>query len=54
MGRLGYDRLCADLLADGKQPVLYWKRPAAGAVYRKLGFHAVGAWRSVWLERLGD
>ena len=41
--------LCADLLADGKQPVLYWETPAAGAVYRKLGFSAVGQWRSVWL-----
>lgn len=42
--------LCADLLADGKQPALYWKNPAAGAVYHKLGFHTVGEWRSVWLE----
>jgi predicted GNAT family acetyltransferase len=45
--------LCADLLADGKQPVLYWKHPAAGAIYRKLGFHTVGEWRSVWLEEIG-
>ncbi len=42
--------LCADLIADGKQPILYWGNPAAGAVYRKLGFQPCGKWRSVWLE----
>ena len=43
--------LCADLIANGKQPVLYWNTPAAGAIYRKLGFHACGSWKSVWLEK---
>ena len=42
--------LCADLLRGNKQPVLYWRAPAAGAIYRKLGFKAVGVWRSVWLR----
>jgi len=42
--------LCADLFADKKQPVLYWENPAAGSVYTKLGFHAIGVWRSVTLE----
>lgn len=42
--------LCADLIADQKQPVLYWSTLAAGAVYRKLGFRAMGQWRSVWLH----
>jgi predicted GNAT family acetyltransferase len=41
--------LCADLLQEGKQPILYWSTPAAGAVYRKLGFTSCGKWRSVWL-----
>ncbi len=41
--------LCQSLLDDGKQPILYWETPAAGAVYRKLGFVSVGHWRSVWL-----
>ena len=44
--------LCAHLLARGKQPALYWKNPAAGAVYGKLGFHAIGRWRSVRLEKV--
>lgn len=43
--------LCADLFAEGKQPILYWSTPAAGAVYRKLGFQPCGQWRSVWLVR---
>ncbi|MCL4860460.1 MAG: GNAT family N-acetyltransferase [Caldilineaceae bacterium] len=42
--------LCQDLLGAGLHPVLYWGQPAAGAVYRKLGFHATGKWRAVWLE----
>jgi len=45
--------LCADLLTAGKQPVLYWGNPAAGAVYRKLGFQPQGEWRSVWLQATG-
>ena len=43
--------LCNDLLTDSKQPILYWDTPAAGAVYRKLGFASVGKWRSVWLTK---
>lgn len=42
--------LCVQLLAEGKQPVLYWKNEIAGALYRALGFCPAGRWRSVWLE----
>lgn len=42
--------LCQDLLGAGLHPVLYWGQPAAGAVYRKLGFQPTGKWRAVWLE----
>lgn len=42
--------LCQDLIADGRQPVLYWRNTVAGAVYRKLGFRAIGQWRAVWLR----
>jgi predicted GNAT family acetyltransferase len=41
--------LCRELLAEGKQPLLYWRNPAAGTVYRKLGFRTVGLWRAAWL-----
>ena len=46
--------LCAELLAEKKQPVLYWENPAAGKVYRSLGFRSIGLWRSVWLSRTSD
>ncbi|CAN5658611.1 hypothetical protein BH10CHL1_BH10CHL1_30870 [soil metagenome] len=42
--------LCTELFGEGKQPALYWANPAAGAVYRKLGFRPIGQWRSVWLK----
>ena len=42
--------LCAELLREGRQPVLYWGNPAAGAVYHRLGFRPIGTWRSVRLE----
>lgn len=41
--------LCEELIALGLQPVLYWHNPAAGHVYRKLGFRTIGTWRSVRL-----
>jgi hypothetical protein len=41
--------LCQELFTVGRQPVLYWGKPAAGAVYRKLGFRPNGQWRAVWL-----
>lgn len=44
--------LCAELMAEQKQPVLYWDTPAAGAVYRKLGFCATGTWRSIWVHSI--
>ncbi len=43
--------LCAELLAEGKRPVLYWENEAAGKVYDKLGFRRRGLWRSAWLQR---
>lgn len=43
--------LCAELIAVERQPYLYWENPAAGQVYRKLGFREIGLWRSVRLER---
>ncbi len=43
--------LCEELLALGKTPFLYWDNPAAGAVYRSLGFEPAGTWRAVRLKR---
>lgn len=43
--------LCAELLGEGRQPFLYWDNPAAGAVYRRLGFRPIGIWRSLRIRR---
>jgi len=43
--------LCRDLLAEGKQPILYYGNTAAGRVYARLGFRPIGTWRSVRLAR---
>ena len=43
--------LCGELQAEGICPLLYWHNPAAGAVYRRLGFRRIGTWRSVRLAR---
>lgn len=42
--------LCRSLIADGLQPVLYYHHPAAGAIYRRLGFQIIGNWRAVRLR----
>ncbi|MBL0388790.1 GNAT family N-acetyltransferase [Tumebacillus sp. ITR2] len=34
--------LCADLLADGKKPCLFYDNPSAGVIYRRLGFQDIG------------
>lgn len=41
--------LCRSLLDDNLRPVLYYHHPAAGAIYRRLGFRDLGLWRSVRL-----
>ena len=46
--------LCAELLSQRKQPILYWDSPAAGQVYRRLGFKRLGEWRSVMLQRVPE
>jgi predicted GNAT family acetyltransferase len=45
--------LCAELLAEGKQPCLFYDNPAAGSIYRRLGFEDIGPWKLVLLERTG-
>jgi predicted GNAT family acetyltransferase len=41
--------LCRSLIADGIRPVLYYDNPAAGGIYRRLGFKDLGLWKSVRL-----
>ncbi len=37
--------LCKDLLNEGKTPCLFYDNPAAGAIYRRLGFQDLGTWQ---------
>jgi predicted GNAT family acetyltransferase len=43
-------QLCVELIAAGKQPCLFYDNPAAGAIYRRLGFEDIGPWHLVFLE----
>jgi uncharacterized protein len=47
--------LCADLLARGKTPHLFYREDnhAAGRVYRKLGFAPIGRWKLARLAPIG-
>jgi len=42
--------LCAELIAKGKQPRLFYDDPAAGTIYRRLGFEDIGPWNMVLLK----
>ena len=42
--------LCTELLSESKQPCLFYDNPAAGAIYRRLGFEDIGPWNMVLLE----
>jgi predicted GNAT family acetyltransferase len=42
--------LCTELIAEGKMPCLFYDNPAAGAIYRRLGFEDIGPWNLVFLE----
>lgn len=42
--------LCAELISERKQPCLFYDNPAAGAIYRWLGFEDIGPWHMVLLK----
>jgi predicted GNAT family acetyltransferase len=43
-------RLSIDLQHDGKLPCLFYENPAAGRVYRRLGFEDSGRWAVLYLN----
>ena len=43
-------RLCTELISESKQPCLFYDNPAAGAIYRRLGFEDIGPWNMALLE----
>ena len=42
--------LCKDLLAEGKIPCLFYDNPAAGSIYRRIGFEEIGKWDMIHLK----
>ncbi|MCA0971830.1 GNAT family N-acetyltransferase [Halobacillus litoralis] len=38
------NRLCEDLLAEGKSLCLFYDNPKAGTIYKRLGFKDIGSW----------
>jgi predicted GNAT family acetyltransferase len=42
--------LCKDLLDEGKIPCLFYDNPAAGSIYRRLGFEEIGKWDMIQLN----
>lgn len=42
--------LCSELIAEGKQPCLFYDNPEAGSIYRHLGFEDIGPWHLVLLK----
>ena len=41
-------KICEELLGEGKGLCLFYDNPRAGSVYRKLGFKEIGQWSSVF------
>ena len=41
-------KICEELLSEGKWLCIFYDNPKAGSVYRKLGFKEIGKWSSVF------
>jgi predicted GNAT family acetyltransferase len=41
-------KVCEELLSEGKGLCLFYDNPKAGSIYRKLGFKEIGQWSSVF------
>lgn len=41
--------LCRDLQTEGKTPCLFYDNPAAGSIYRRMGFQELGTWAFCFL-----
>ncbi|GIO21435.1 GNAT family N-acetyltransferase [Oceanobacillus sp. J11TS1] len=44
------EKLCTDLLAEGKSLCLFYDNPAAGNIYKRLGFEDIGMWTMIRYE----
>ncbi|MFB0828336.1 GNAT family N-acetyltransferase [Brevibacillus laterosporus] len=43
--------LCRDVLAEGRSLCLFYDNPAAGAIYKRLGFQDIGMWTMYQIKR---
>ncbi|WP_338754509.1 GNAT family N-acetyltransferase [Bacillus sp. FJAT-52991] len=46
------EKLCSELLAEGKSLCLFYNNPAAGNIYKRLGFKDIGLWTMIRYESL--
>ncbi|MBM7602395.1 putative GNAT family acetyltransferase [Metabacillus crassostreae] len=46
------EKLCSELLAEGKSLCLFYDNPAAGKIYKRLGFSDIGLWTMIRYEGL--
>ena len=58
-GKKGYatlcmEKLCRDLLAEGKNICLFYDNPAAGNIYKRLGFEDIGFWSMIRYEKVNE
>jgi hypothetical protein len=44
------EKLCSELLAEGKSLCLFYDNPAAGKIYKRLGFTDIGLWTMIRFE----
>lgn len=44
------EKICSELLAEGKSLCLFYDNPAAGSIYKRLGFVDIGMWTMVRYE----
>lgn len=48
------EKLCRDLLAEGKSICLFYDNPAAGNIYKRLGFEDIGFWSMIRYEKANE
>ena len=46
------EKLCRDLLAEGKSICLFYDNPTAGNIYKRLGFEDIGFWSMIRFEKV--
>ena len=46
------EKLCSEILAEGKSLCLFYDNPAAGKIYKRLGFTDIGLWTMIRYESI--